>query len=167
MKHKNAEFWIRKLGLRAHPEGGYYRETYRSDERIKTGSLPGRYGSGRAFSTAIYFLLKGSQVSKFHRLKSDEIWHYHSGSPLTVYLISPAGRLEKKRLGPSLDPGEDFQVIIKKGSWFGAAVDKENSYTLMGCTVAPGFDFRDFELADRDQMLRKYPRHEKIIKELT
>jgi len=164
---KDAEYWINHLGLTPHPEGGYFRETYRSPEMLLPAGLPARYSSVRVCSTAIYFLLKSGQVSKFHRLQSDEIWFYHAGIALTVYLIETDGTLCQILLGTALDKGEQPQVRIKHGVWFGANVNQENAYTLVSCTVAPGFDFDDFELATQGQLLSDYPQHKEIIEMLT
>ncbi len=164
---KNAEYWIENLELTPHPEGGYFRETYCSQEILKQESLPSRYSSDRAFVTAIYFLLKSDQVSKFHRLKSDEMWFYHAGSSLTLYLINTDGKLQHVQLGTDIDKGEQPQVLIKHGVWFGAKVNQEHSYTLISCTVAPGFDFEDFELATQRQLIADYPQHREIIELLT
>lgn len=166
MRH-TSRYWIRELGLKPHPEGGHYRETYRADEKVGGAALPKRYGSARAFSTAIYFLLENGQASRFHRLRSDEIWHYHTGSPLALYMLSPAGRLRTVRLGPCPEAGERFQAIVPKGTWLGARLKDGGQYALTGCTTSPGFDFRDFKLGDRDDLLRRYPRHREVIMLLT
>ena len=159
---RTAAEWIEALGLVAHPEGGFYRETYRSSEVIEAGGLPGRFGGARAFSTAIYFLLPGHDVSRLHRIKSDEVWHFYAGSSLTLTLIHPDGRLDAARLGP-----EAFQAIVPAGCWYGAAVDDPASYALVGGTVAPGFDFADFELAERADLLARFPQHREAIVRLT
>ncbi len=165
---KKAEYWIKKLRLTPlDPEGGYFRETYCSQEIIHKESLPDRYPAERVFSTAIYFLLAGEQVSKFHRLRSDEVWFYHAGSSLTVYIIERDGTLRQLRVGPDIDSGGQPQVFIPHGVWFGAKVDQENSYTLVGCAVAPGFVFEDFELANRKHLITDYPQHREIIELLT
>jgi len=164
---KDAQYWIRKLNLTRHPEGGYYKESYRADELIPLGGLPQRFTQEHCFSTAIYFLLESGDFSALHRIKSDEIWHYYFGSSLTLYSIDSDGMLFKIRLGPDLDNGQIFQAHIKAGNWFGAKVNDHDSYTLVGCTVAPGFEFGDFKLAKRSNMLAQFPRHQQIIKELT
>jgi predicted cupin superfamily sugar epimerase len=168
---KNAEYWIKKLGLSKHPEGGYFKEIYRSDDILKENFLADRYKGNRSVSTSIYFLLKSSEFSAFHRLKSDEIWHYYQGSALSLYIIDDKGILTEKKLGPDPENNESFQIIINAGSWFGAKVfdnsDNNDSFTLIGCTVAPGFDFKDFELGQRDKLISLFPKHKKIIKELT
>jgi uncharacterized protein len=167
MTNLNADYWINKLQLQAHPEGGYFREIYRSDETLNKESLPDRYSGKRNFATSIYFLLKGKDKSLFHKLKSDEIWHFYSGSPLTVYIIDENGKLQHEKLGGNFDSGEQFQIIIKKGLWFGAEVNDKTSFSLIGCTVSPGFDFNDFELGERDKLLKQYPEHKNIIDILT
>jgi hypothetical protein len=160
--------WIASLGLVPHPEGGFYRETYRAAETIAADHLPERFGGTRAFSTAIYFLLPGDQVSLFHRIKSDEIWHFYAGSALTLALIHPEdGGLEECRLGPHPERGERFQVLVPAGCWYGVRVDDPDSYALVGGTVAPGFDFADFELADRRSLLAAFPQHRHAIVRLT
>jgi uncharacterized protein len=161
-----ADAWIRKLRLIAHPEGGYFRETYRAAEHVPAADLPRRYRGRRCLATAIVFLLKRGQVSHLHRLKSDELWHFYAGAPLTVHVISPRGAYAALKLGHRPERGEHFQAVIKAGHWFGATVARTGSFALVGCTVAPGFEFADFELADRDRLIRRYPRHRRLIARL-
>ncbi len=164
---RDANYWIRRLDLAPHPEGGFFKETYRSTESIKSSDLPDRYQSDHCFSTAIYFLLKGNESSVFHRIKSDEIWHFHIGSPLLIHSIDQDGMLFEIKLGRDLENGELLQAHIRQGCWFAAEVlDKEN-FTLVGCTVAPGFEFEDFELADSDKLSAQFPRHSELIKRLS
>lgn len=168
----SADYWIDLLQLTQHPEGGYYCEIYRSDESLDAGALPSRYGSPRTISTAIYFLLKADEPSKFHRLQSDELWHYYAGDPVSIHLIDERGEYERKVLGPDYANGQAFMQIIPQQSWFGATVeipviDKPAGYVLLGCTVAPGFDFADFELAKREDLLAEFPPYAAIIHELT
>lgn len=160
-----AQHWIRRLRLAPHPEGGFYREVYRSPERLAAPALPARYAGPRACSTSIFFLLRSRDVSRFHRLASDEIWHFHAGSPLTIHVIDPQGRYRALHLG--LEGGGKPQQAIPRGHWFAATVDRSRRYTLMGCTVAPGFDFADFRLADRDALVRLCPARASLIRELT
>src|SRR5262245_40645527 len=115
--------WIASLGLVPHPEGGFYRETYRAAESIEAAHLPARFGGRRAHSTAIYFLLLGDQISALHRIKSDEIWHFYAGTTLTLTLLHPDGRLQAHRLGPAAERGETFQALVPAGCWYGASVD--------------------------------------------
>lgn len=160
---KDAEYWIRNLNLSQHPEGGYFRETYRARETVTMEQFSGP----RAISTHIYFLLKGNQVSLLHRIKSDELWHFYTGSSLTIHIINHKGRYERTRLGSDFDNGDVFQTAVKAGCWFGACVDHPDSYSLVGCTVAPGFDFNDFEMGNRNKLIEHYPEYVDIIKRLT
>lgn len=164
---KTADDWIEKLQLAAHPEGGYFRETYRAAELITTNGLPERFSGERSFSTAIYFLLKSGQQSLFHRIKSDEMWHFYSGSPLTIHMISPNGEYSSLSLGSGFDAGQQFQQLVPAGVWFGATVDAADSYSLVGCTVAPGFDFADFEFADFTMLRQLCPGQENHIRRLS
>ncbi|MEI6167273.1 MAG: cupin domain-containing protein [bacterium] len=164
---KTAAYWIRSLQLAPHPEGGFYREVYRCPEAISRKALPGRYTGSRAVSTSIYFLLRGGDVSRFHRLASDEIWHFHAGSPLTLHIIDPKGIYQSVSLGVEGHRRQQPQLVIKRHHWFAATVDNPREYTLMGCTVAPGFDFADFELADRDILVRRCPGKAALIQRLT
>ena len=166
MSHR-ADYWIKKLGLHNHPEGGYFKETYRSVEKIPQQDPPEKYEGDRNFSTAIYFLLKQEEFSAFHRLKGDELWHYHAGDPLEIFVINPDGSLEKFYLGPDMDAGEQPQVVIYKNRWFGAKVNNPKGYTLMSCTMTPGFEFADFELAEQAELIRAHPQHKELIKRLT
>lgn len=160
---KTAEYWIRSLDLAEHPEGGYFRETYRSREVTRRECLPDRYCGDRTFSTAIYYLLKEGDRSALHRIKSDELWHYYSGSPLELYCIDPVGVLTVHVLGRDPGMGEVFQAAVTHGCWFGARVKEGGDYSLIGCTVAPGFDFSDFEIGSSKELLRQFPEHETVI----
>ena len=163
--NSKAGAYIKKLQLKKHPEGGYYREVYRSGEKILPDHLPKRYKSSRNFSTSIYFLLEGNQFSAFHHLKSDELWHFYDGSDLKVYIINPGGNLILRKLGRSDDA--EFQIAIEKHCWFAAEVEDKKSFSLFGCTVSPGFEFEDFELGSRDFLLKKFPQHKNLISRLT
>jgi len=156
-----ADDWIARLGLIRHPEGGWYRETYRSSERVERAVLPPRFGGPRAFSTAIYYLLRAGERSALHRIKSDEVWHHYAGDAVELWLLEEPGRARQVRLG-----GEP-QVIVPAGVWYGARVVAGGAYALMGGTVAPGFDFADFELADRAALLAKFPGQRVVIEALT
>ena len=160
---KDADFWIAQLGLKKHPEGGYFKEVFRSGEILSKKSLPARYTSFRSVSTSIYYLLKSNEHSNFHRLKSDEIWHFYSGSPINVYIISTDGKLKIHTCGPYAERGNVFQLLIPKGSWFAAKVIEGDSFSLIGCTVAPGFDFEDFELSKEEELLKRFPHHAELI----
>jgi hypothetical protein len=163
----DAQYWIRHLGLRAHPEGGYYRESYRAAEQLQPGQLPPRFDGPRAVSTAIYFLLEGQQRSLLHRLRSDEVWHFYAGDPLVLYLFEAGGNLRRITLGTDLAAGQALQAVVPAGTWFGAALLEGGAYALTGCTVAPGFDFADLELADRRALMAEFSRHTVVVKRLT
>ncbi len=164
---QTSAFWIEKLCLQKHPEGGYYKEAYRSDESFPLFSLPPRFKDDRCFSTAIYFLLENDNFSAFHRIKSDEIWHFYKGSSLTLYIITEEGSLKNLQLGDNPLNGEHFQIVVPRNSWFAAHVNASNSFTLLGCTVSPGFDFNDFELANCEDLCKEYPQYETLIKKFT
>ena len=162
-----AQHWIRHLRLQPHPEGGWYRETYRAKEGIAQAALPSRYRGPRAFSTAIYFLLAGREFSAFHRLHSDELWHFYHGAPFLVVDLAPDGKLTEHKLGLHPGRGELPQILVPRGHWFAARITSRRGFTLLGCTVAPGFDFADFEMAERAQLCAQFPRHTKLITSLT
>jgi uncharacterized protein len=181
---KNAAYWIKKLHLSPHPEGGYYRQTYRSDLLLPQKALPQDFSGPRPASTAIYFLLNESNFSAFHRLRSDELWHFYLGAPLLVHVIEANGGYSLIRLGGDPECGEVFQAVVKAGFWFAsevappekgeekekssrAASDQEQRFSLVGCTVAPGFDFADFELAERNRLMAHFPQHRSLIARLT
>jgi predicted cupin superfamily sugar epimerase len=156
---------IDALGLVPHPEGGFYREMYRSRDLIPAVGLPARFGGPRPASTAIYFLLRGSQHSALHRLRADELWHHYAGSSLTLHQIHPDGRLTEVRLG-RLDAGGVPQATVPAGCWFGATVDDPHSFALAGCTVSPGFTMKDFELGNPASLVAEFPQHERLIRRL-
>ena len=162
-----AQRWIDGLQLRPHPEGGYYRQTYRCAEVVPAAALPPRFGGDRAFSTAIYFLLEGDDFSALHRIKSDEMWHFYDGSSMTLHLIDPDGNYSTIAVGRDLQAGEVPHAVAQAGWLFGATVNDPRSYALLGCTVAPGFDFADFEMPGREELCRLYPQHRQIIGRLT
>lgn len=165
-----AQDYIAGLHLQPHPEGGYYAQTYEAAEKVSQDALPGRFGGDRAFSTAIYFLLENQNRSALHRIQSDEVWHFYAGGPLLIYVIDPVtAALSTIRLGNRLDQGEVFQAVVPAGCWFGSkpigGADAP-PFSLVGCTVAPGFDFADFELVDTEAMLAQYPQHRAVIEVL-
>ena len=164
---ESAAYWIERLRLAPHPEGGYFRETYRSSEIVARAALPKRFPGARAFSTAIYFLLPSGEVSRLHRLRSDELWHFHAGSALVIAILEPGSGAREIVLGRDPDRGETLQAVVPAGSWFGAHVRDSGSFTLAGCTVAPGFDYADFDLADRVALLRQFPDQAALIARLT
>lgn len=162
-----AQDYIRTLNLQPHPEGGYFAETYRSAEIMPEHALPGRFNGPRAFGTAIYFLLESHHVSALHRIQTDEIWHFYAGGPLEVFVINTDTTLSIIRLGNNPGRDEVFQAVVPAGCWFGSKPAEGTEYALVGCTVAPGFDFADFEMAERNALLAEFPQHRVVIEKLT
>ena len=162
----NAKEIIKLLNLIPHPEGGYYKENYRSLEKISANGLPERFSEERCLSTAIYFLLEKGNFSAFHRIKSDECWHFYAGSALLIYVLSPDGRLEIISLGNNWLKGEQFQAIVPAACWFASEPAEGTAFSFVGCTVAPGFDFIDFELAEKAVLSEQFPQHKQLINRL-
>lgn len=162
---KDYQYWVDKLNLIQHPEGGYYQETYRSANQIV--GVDSNFPNNRSYSTGIYFLLHDENFSAFHRIKSDEMWHFYQGTGLTVFVIRNDGRLDKIKLGPNPEDGEVFQAVVPAGCWFASKAKGANPYALVGCTVSPGFDFNDFEMAKRADLLEEFPHLESEIVSLT
>jgi uncharacterized protein len=156
--NKRIDELVNNLGLVPHPEGGFYRETYRSVEFIST--LNGE----RNLMTAIYFLLTSKNVSRFHVIKSDELWFHHEGDDLTIHVLNEMG-YETKHLGKSIDAQP--QQLVSAGEIFGSTVDAKEGYALVSCVVAPGFDFLDFKLFETQELLKLYPLNKEIIERLT
>lgn len=155
-----ANYWIKQLALEAHPEGGYFRETYRCKDQISNSE-----GADRSVSTAIYFLLRDKEKSHFHRIKSDELWFFHEGQALAIFVLGDKG-LETYYLGKNIDQGESLQVVVPAGKWFASCIRNGEGYALVSCTVAPGFDFADFELAQFHDLILEYPDQELILQEM-
>ena len=162
MLNKDRAYWISKLNLQKHPEGGYFVESYKSEELVNSPKHGPRY-----VCTAIYYLLTGDDFSSFHIMKSDELWHFYAGSSLTLYIIEQNGKLNEVRLGHNIDKGDTFQAAIKSGCWFAAALEDQNSYSLVGCTVSPGFDYQDWKLGDIKKLTSLYPQHKSVIEKYT
>lgn len=158
-------YYVNRLGMHPHPEGGWYKETYRSSGVISGESLQD-FSGDRNFSTAIYFLLTKENFSAFHRIKSDELWHFYDGDGLVIHELKPDGAYIEHKLGLNLDEGEQPQLVIAAGSWFSSEVKGAGEWSLVGCTVSPGFDFEDFEMASKDELLDSYPGHVDLVKRL-
>ena len=158
---------IKRYSLQPHPEGVYYTSTYQASMLLSQQDLPSVFKGDRPVSSAIYYLLEKGDFSSFHRIASDECWHFYSGDALEVIEIDKNGNEIKTKLGGDTSHGECFQYTVKAGHWFGSRVYPGGTYSLVGCTVSPGFDFRDFEMAKRDALLSAYPSLSSIIKELT
>ena len=148
---------IEQFDLQAHPEGGYYKETYRSIETVD---------GEQSLMTSIFFLLTSENSSNFHRIQSDEHWYFHEGSPLIVHVLGENGH-EQRLLGLDLSAGQSPYQLVKKQEIFGSEVQVEGGYALVSCAVAPGFMFRDFELFSRQSLLEQYPQFHEIIFRLT
>ncbi len=162
----NKDQLIESFGLQPHPEGGWYKESYKSTEQIPASALPTRFNDHRFFSSAIYFLLEQGNFSAFHRIKSDECWHFYAGEPLLIYIIKENGGLDVVSLGPNITNGEFFQYVVPANSWFASIPAPTSKYCFVGCTVAPAFDFKDFELANAKELSTTYPQHIDLINSL-
>lgn len=157
---------VEHFQLLPHPEGGFFAETYRSKESINQSALPERFSGSRSFSTSIYFLLDQGNFSAFHRIKSDECWHFYAGQTLLIYILNAEAILTIVRLGSNIAAGEVYQYVVTAGCWFASEPAPQSLFSFVGCTVAPGFDFADFELADADTLYNQFPQHVNLIKRL-
>lgn len=164
---KKVEEIVDSLKMEPHPEGGFYKETYRSKEVVPQSVLGNEFSGDRNCCTAIYFLLTSENFSAFHRIKQDEIWHYYNGSSLYVHVIDQAGKYTRYTVGMNLSKGELPQLLVPAGCWFASSVKDVDSHSLVGCTVSPGFDFDDFELADRESLITEYPDYNDVITQFT
>ena len=158
---------IDQLKLEPHPEGGYFKETYRSHGEIPQESLAVEYAGKRSYATCIYFLLTADNFSAFHKIKQDEIWHFYDGSAICLHMISESGVYSKQLIGREFDKGEVPQYVVPGGYWFASEVIDAGSYSLVGCTVSPGFSFEDFELKTRKELTSLFPNQAKIIARFT
>ena len=163
MNQQDPQYYISKLGLEPHPEGGYFKRTFASQEQITDQELTVHFEGKRMLYTSIYFLLTSNDVSHFHRLQSDELWYYHAGSPLSVHMIDENGEYTEHKLGLDLENGEVPQVLVPKNTIFGSSVKDRETFSLVGCMVSPGFEYQDFELFTQEELLLKYPQHKEII----
>jgi len=152
---------IERFGLRPHPEGGYFRETFRGEDRVVREASP---GETRSASTAIYYMLCDGAHSAWHRIRSDEVWHFYAGEPIDVHVIDTAGQLHTHRLGNALTHHDAvFQAVVPAGQWFAAELCNPAAFALVGCTVAPGLEFSGFELAGVAGLPKGNPQHEAVI----
>jgi predicted cupin superfamily sugar epimerase len=163
-----ADELIRRLGLQPHPkEGGYFRETYRAADVWPASKLPARYGSDRHASTAIYYLLTPTTFSALHRLATDEVFHFYLGSPVRMLQLLPDGSGRTVVLGTELLGGQQAQAVVPRGVWQGSLLEPGGDFALLGCTAAPGFDYSDYESAERAALLHQYPAFTEMIVRLT
>ena len=158
---------ISQLKLTPHPEGGYFRETHRSTGKIPQNSLTNKFNGDRNYYTSIYFLLTSDDFSAFHKINQEETWYFHEGAPIKIHQIDKQGNYSFVILGNDILKQQQFQHTVPAGYWFAATVEQKENYTLVGCAVAPGFDFDDFTLAERNELIALFPEHEKIITKLT
>ncbi len=164
----SAQEIIQKLQLQPHPrEGGFFRETYRSEDRFPASVLPERYGQDRDANTAIYYLLTPDTFSAMHKLATDEIFHFYAGSPVRMLQLFPDGKGQEIILGPDVLAGQAPQVVVPKNVWQGSLLEPGGDFALLGCTVAPGFDFADYEDGDRESLRKKYPGFSGLVAKLT
>jgi uncharacterized protein len=163
----DAAAWIRELELAPHPEGGFFRETWRSPETLAGAALPPRFAGARALGTAILYLLPAGEFSRLHRLRADEVWHLYDGGPLHLHLLEPGTGYRRIVLGRDIAGGERLQAVVPHGTWFGAETPAGVAFALAGCTVAPGFDFADFELGSREALLAEFPAQRDWVVRLT
>jgi len=154
---------VKMLSLEPHPEGGFFKETYRSPLRIPEEGLPEAFLGSRRSSTSILYLLPAGAKSRWHRIKSDEIWSFHLGGPIQVCEISTKGKPKCTMVGPATRRGQVLQHVVPAGSWFAAKPAAGTAYSLVGCVVAPGFEYEDFELAERGDLEKKYPKLKKLV----
>ena len=164
---RDVQYWKQRLRLTSHIEGGAFNEIYRAELVLPLNALTMAHNGDRTAMTSIYFLLEAGDFSAFHRIASDELWHFYDGDGAVIYEIKPGGELVRHLLGIDIERGASLQVLIQAGSWFASRVEVTDGFTLCGCTVSPGFDFEDFELADKHQLTREYPQHAGLIAELT
>lgn len=157
-----AQDWIEKLGLVAHPEGGYFKEVYRNPSTIQIMENGGK----RNLATSIYFLLEGEQKSHFHQLESDELWYFHAGSAARIHIIEGTN-YRTEIIGDNIDYGESLQILLPRRSLFAAELVDKSSYILLGCMVNPGFDFKDFRLVSKEELLPKFPDLKELIEAMT
>ncbi len=164
---KAIEELVEHLEMLPHPEGGFYKEVYRSKQTISKNALENNFSGDRSYCTSIYFLLTSDNFSGFHRIKQDEIWNFYKGSPLLVHVIDKDGIYTCHEVGMDIENKSFPQLVVPGGSWFASSVKNKDDYSFVGCTVAPGFDFEDFELANRADLTAEYPQHKEIITQLT
>jgi predicted cupin superfamily sugar epimerase len=158
-----AAYWIQHLSLEPHPEGGFFKELYRSSITIEKKMLPLGFQDSRRLATSIYYLLRSDDISRFHRLRSDELWYFHYGSSFRIIIIDQEGHKQTKLLGPRIEKAEHMQVLIPAGTIFGAEITGQESFGLVSCVVTPGIDFQDFEMYNKEDLLQAYPKHKELI----
>ena len=160
MQDYNASYWIDHLNLQPHPEGGYYKEVFRSQQQVsRSGSTDVKQAC-----TSIYYLLEGEDYSGFHRIKSDEVWYFHKGMPLNIHVINVDGLPEVWELSDL--PTGNLSLVVPAGLWFAAEIPSKTGYALVSCAVAPGFEFSEFEMAEKDVLQKRYPGYDELFARL-
>lgn len=162
---KKVDYWVNHLDLLPHPEGGFYKEMYRSSLSVSADIMEEGLAGDRNLATGIYFLITEGNFSAFHRIKSDEMWHFYYGEPLIVHVIELSGKYTKLAIGLDIEKGQTPQALVPAGAWF--ASESLGAYSFVGCTVSPGFDFQDFELAKKAELIREFPHHSELIERLS
>lgn len=160
MQTQDAAYWIKHLSLIPHPEGGFYKEVFRSEKQVN------RVGEPKVLQacTSIYYLLEGEDYSGFHRIASDEVWYFHKGSPLIVHVISTAGEHQAHELSDG--PDGRLSLVVPAGLWFASEIPSKTGYALVSCAVAPGFEFTEFEMASKAEIIKTYPGNEELFERL-
>ncbi len=166
MTQQDATYWVKNLDLLPHPEGGYFRQTYKSAHTVAVSHIRADVVDPRHLATAIYFLIERGNFSAFHRLKSDEQWHFYAGDPLIVHMIDTDGSYTNQVIGLDLENGQRPQYTVPAGVWFASEVYANGAFSLVGCTVSFGFEFTDFTLADK-RLIDTFPQHTQLIERLT
>lgn len=162
---KKVDYWVNHLDLLPHPEGGFYKEMYRSPLSVSADIMEEGLAGDRNLATGIYFLITEGNFSAFHRIKSDEMWHFYYGEPLIVHVIELSGKYTKLAIGLDIEKGQTPQALVPAGAWF--ASESLGAYSFVGCTVSPGFDFQDFELAKKAELIREFSHHSELIERLS
>ena len=162
---RTASYWIKTLHLQKHPEGGWFKEVYRSEEMFPVSAWPKGFSGNRSISTSIYYLLEREDFSAFHRIKSDEIWHFYTGTSAIELISIDEGKIRKQILGENPEENQWFQVVVPGNTWFAAQLQNTDGFALVGCTVSPGFHFDDFEMATQSLVIQ-YPELESEIMDL-
>lgn len=160
MNEQNASYWINHLNLQPHPEGGYYKEVFRSQQQVNRAGSDGVLQA----CTSIYYLLEGEDYSGFHRIQSDEVWYFHKGVPLNIHVITAEGTPEVWELSDM--PTGNLSLVVPAGLWFAAEIPSKTGYALVSCAVAPGFEFSEFEMAEKDVLQKRYPGHDELFARL-
>lgn len=167
MSLPTADELIYHFKLQRHPEGGFYSQSHRSEGVLPASALPSGISGPRLWSTGIYFLLSHGEKSKLHKIAFDEVWNFYLGDPLIVVEITAQGHVKETLLGRDFKQGQNLQYVVKGGTWFGSYLPNGSEYAFVGCTVAPGFDFADFEMGDRKKLLGLFPGLKSTVELLT